>query len=49
MNIIYKELIPKLLEIKIVNNEESIKADEQLIQSTINNVISNFKIEVDNY
>ena len=48
-NSIYKALIPKLIEIKKENDEENIKADEQMIDITVKNIISNYRKEVNDY
>ena len=48
-NSIYKALIPKIIEIKKEINEENIKADEQMIDITVKNIISNYRKEVNDY
>ena len=49
MNLLYKELYEKIIDIKNNISEENIKMYEKLIDTTINNSISNYKEEVINY
>jgi len=49
MNTLYKNLMPKIIEMKCDKTEDYIKANEQLIDVNIESVILNYRKSVDDY